>query len=228
LRWFMVLGLGGCTPAVPPRPTTESQVREPTPTVSSPEVVPSVAEVALPEPTQDKRPVSAAPRTSRSARPASACTPTSYSDLEGVRLELLDPPCTVTRAQAAAGLTFSWVLVVDSSPGEVVLDPFWARCQSPGASALVVQPVLSGTEGRYCECDVGNCIPAERRGVPQAGRYPGSLVWDGSTWEGPSDFSNPKGPPFSPGPLVFRVESRGTHGGRPFRVSAEVPVTLAP
>ena len=61
-----------------------------------------------------------------------------------------------------------------------------------------------------------------------AGTYPDSLPWDGVNWFGPSDFNNPKGPPFPPGTYAVKIRAIGQREGQPFEVLGELPITLTP
>ena len=65
-----------------------------------------------------------------------------------------------------------------------------------------------------------------------AGMYPGSFMWTGENWSGPSDTNNPKGPPFPPGDYELRIVARGQWlpfgEPQPIEVLGTFPITLTP
>lgn len=152
------------------------------------------------------------------------------SNLPGVRLEFPPQPVRFTRAELAAGVALRWELVVEpEARGRVTPDLVPNGCGQPGSTGLVTHAVIQGGEGaRYCLCDTGLCPPRKETTALVPGRDAGSLVWDGSTWFGPSDTNQPKGPPFPVGPAELEVTSTGSVDGRPFRVVGVLKLVVLP
>src|SRR6185503_6625777 len=102
-------------------------------------------------------------------------------------------------------------------------------CGTPGPSGLYTFEKLSGDGQSYCLCDGGKCAPPTNVPITlKAGTYPSSFTWDGKNWSGPSDFGNPKGPPFPAGSYTLDVSATGTSAGTAFNVFVNLPITLVP
>jgi len=167
---------------------------------------------------------------------AGACTFSMASTLDGVRFVFTGGVCRFTLAEAAAGITIPYDLVVDHDIAGV--DPAAVSYsvsgdESPGPSGLNVFELLSGTEGSYCLCDVGlPAPPTHTTSTVRAGTYHSEFHWDGRNWNGPSDFGAPEGAPFPPGSYALQVISVGavvsSGGSTDFRVGATLPIELVP
>ncbi|HLT36413.1 MAG TPA: hypothetical protein VK034_09005, partial [Enhygromyxa sp.] len=98
-----------------------------------------------------------------------------------------------------------------------------------GPSGLIVFERLSGDDQQYCLCDSGLCAgPGSSPVTIPAAQTPASFEWNGHNWYGPSDTSNPLGPPFPVGSYVLEVSARGTVGGAPFEVRNQFAIELTP
>jgi hypothetical protein len=160
-----------------------------------------------------------------------SCADIGGSDLEGVCIEFGMAPPTWTLAEAAAGVSVPYTLIVEADVPDVLPQAQDAgNCDLPGPSGLTLFERLSDGAGlQYCLCDSGLCDP---EGQPpetiEADRYEHSFRWGGREWFGESDFGNPMGGPFPPGEYTLTVSAVGTAAGRPFRVAQELDVTLVP
>jgi len=159
---------------------------------------------------------------------APSCEGAGPSNLEGVCIVFPPQPDSFTLAEAKAGVEFKYeVVVLADVPG--VTTESVNTCDEPGPSGLFVGERVEGGDQAYCLCDQGKCPkPALPAFVLAAGAYPDSLPWDGVNWSGPSDFNNPKGPPFPPGMYAVKIRAIGQHAGQPFEVIGELPITLTP
>ncbi|MCC6526308.1 MAG: hypothetical protein IT373_26915 [Polyangiaceae bacterium] len=164
-----------------------------------------------------------------------ACQPVAISTLPGVSIHFLASDCAFTLAEAAAGITVDYEVVIESDVPGVVPEPQDAGgCETPGPSGLILHEVLTGGAQQYCLCDVGLCavnpLPPVTLG---AGTSPGAFVWHGENWTGPSDYGAPKGAQFPAGSYELTVSATGTvttAGGPPqsFDASGRLPLTLTP
>lgn len=116
-----------------------------------------------------------------------------------------------TLAEAAAGLTFRYEVVIDEDVAGVVTLPQDAgQCGSPSPGGLYVLEQVMGGGQSYCICDTGLCFPPPETPVTLvAGVYPATFAWDGVNWGGPSDTGNPKGAPFPAGTYNVTVSAVG-------------------
>jgi hypothetical protein len=154
------------------------------------------------------------------------------STLPGVRVRFAPQGCTFTLAQAKAGVTIPYDVVIDADVAGVI--PSVVPYQlDPGASGLQMHEVLSGAGQHYCVCDVGlgpggNKVPITLK----AGTFSAAFQWDGRNWDGPSDTGNPKGPPFPVGTYRLDVKTDGTFtddaGTHAFVVAGAFRITLVP
>jgi len=143
------------------------------------------------------------------------CDAISRSALPGVRLEIVDAPCVLTRAEAAAGVIFTYRLVVDESRDVTFRELGTCRRGHPGRPLLYER--IHGGGQVYCLCDLGKCLPEDHRTDLARGEHYRVFRWCGRNWIGPSDFVNPVGDPFPPGLYTFEVRGVGTwhHTDRP-------------
>lgn len=151
------------------------------------------------------------------------CVLEQSSTLPHVHIAFTSTQCVFTLAQAAAGVTFTYDLVVDQDvPDFVPGKPYW---YGSNAANLVLDEQVSGGGQGYCLCDQGLPLPqcpTEDGGlgmVPNsptgpcpavtipAGTYHRSFHWDGRNWTGPSDTGNPEGAPFPAGDYTFEVST---------------------
>lgn len=168
-----------------------------------------------------------------------ACNGVASSDLTGVSIEFPDDRCSFTAAEAAAGISIKYTVVVANTLASVSPLPLdVGHCDEPDPEVgLIPFPKLSGQSQLYCLCDVGGCADTSHRPaiVVPAGRHDRSLTWMGQNWRGPSDTIQPMGPAFPPGTYTFNVTAKGTWIAAadattpaPFTVSADRTITISP
>jgi hypothetical protein len=157
------------------------------------------------------------------------CQQTATSTLTGASIRFLPPlRCVYTLAEAAAGISIGYELVIAQDIPDVVPQA-QATCVLPGASGLYVLELVTGNGQNYCLCDNGLCVaPPSDPTTLRAGTYAATFLWDGMNWYGPSDTGNPKGPPFPAGSYVLEVSAQGTRAGAGFEVQDSLPLTLVP
>ncbi len=157
-----------------------------------------------------------------------ACDGAGSSNLEGVCIVFPPQQDSFTLAEAKAGVVFKYEVLVLADLANITTEPI-NICDQPGPGGLFVGERVEGNDQSYCLCDQGKCPnPVVPPFVLKAGSYPDSLPWDGVNWNGPSDFNNPKGPPFPPGMYTVKIRAIGQHDGQPFEVTGELPITLKP
>jgi hypothetical protein len=142
-----------------------------------------------------------------------------------VTLQITSAPCTLTLAQAAAGVSFGYRLTVAADVSGVVSSDAQARCVSPGANGVVVAATITGNGQAYCPtCDLGRCAANTAPSTAKTGAYDAQVAWNGRNWQGPSDTNAPPGVPFPPGTYTVAVVATGTRPGDggvvPFTVMA--------
>src|SRR5262249_52938028 len=133
--------------------------------------------------------------------PQTSCVLDRSSTVPQVHVDFLTNVCTFTLAQASAGISIPYDLVIDEDvPGFVPNHPYY---YPPDVAGLEVSEVLSGGTQRYCVCDKGlpfSTCPADGGGTyhPDAGAactpitlrkgvYHRKFTSDGHNWYGPSD-----------------------------------------
>jgi len=163
---------------------------------------------------------------------ALGCEQRASSSLPGVTIEIVDAPCELTLAEAAAGVTFTYRVLVESPLTDVTTRPS-GTCQQQGPAGLFLLPRISGGEQSYCLCDLGKCVFDEHVVDLAEGSDAAAFVWCGRNWFGPSDFNNPIGEPFPPGRYRFEVRgggvwARGKGPELPFELVAESEFDLVP
>jgi len=158
------------------------------------------------------------------------CTTTTTTTLDGVTIQFKAERCTFTLAEAAAGLTIPYQVLVSAAWEGLVPQPQDAgHCDQPGPSGLILFERLSGDDQEYCVCDTGLCMPPDDTPIGLSpGAYPGQFEWDGKNWWGPSDTMNPKGEPFPAGTYTLEVSAKGQRVSPPgpFEVKATLTITL--
>lgn len=142
------------------------------------------------------------------------------------------PSYTWTRAEAAAGVTLRYRIVVSEPiPG---VTPDKQTSAAPGQippKELLHLPSVEGGGHRYANVDggLGPMTAYESRTVP-AFSEDFELRWEGKSWSGPSCTGQPLGPAFPPGTYRFQVRVKGVRakgkGSRPYRVEWSVPITI--
>ena len=171
---------------------------------------------------------------------ASSCAaPMISSTLPGVSYDLSRNRCQFGLDEASAGITFLFRTVVEGDLSGVAVEPLdWGGCgDTVDVSGLLTFVEIGGNGERYCRCDVGLCdspIPPPRRVVDlAAGSYDAELLWNGRNWIGPSDYSNPYGPPFPPGTYTFSLRAVGVYQSSdgvetPYEVTGSLEFRLVP
>jgi hypothetical protein len=172
------------------------------------------------------------------------CEVTEVSTLPHVRIVARPSTCTFTLAQAKAGISIPWDLVIDQSvDGFTPLQPY---SYGPDLANLDLQAILSGNGQRYCVCDQGlpyGMCPLSDGGTAlpngatcrpvtlPAGTWPRAFTWDGRNWNGPSDTFEMKGPAFPPGVYGLKISTAPGSldgGGASLSASSTVQITLVP
>jgi hypothetical protein len=145
-----------------------------------------------------------------------------------------DDDCEFTLAEAAAGITFTYEVVIDDTVAGVVSTAQDAGgCDQADVLGLAPFERFAGGDQNWCICDEGLCagVPPEPVTL-EPGQSSVSLVWHGRNFDGPSDTGFEEREPFPPGDYTFSVRAIGTvdHGGdalpEPFAVSAEMAFRL--
>ncbi len=160
------------------------------------------------------------------------CVAKHESNLAGVQLRLSSGVCEFTLEEAAAGITFPYELLVDTAVERLVSPPADdGECGGKEVGGLQVREVISGDDHRFCECDVGHCMPptpVER--VLATGSHRSEFAWTGVSWYGESDTMTPYGDAFPPGNYTVSVVTSGyrmTSAGQvPFRISTTLDISL--
>jgi len=161
-----------------------------------------------------------------------SCPSSVTSTIRGAHLVIPEQPCRFTLAQARAGITFHWQLVVDAQTDS--LTPEHRNCTQAVPPELAVEQQISGGGQTYCFCDCGLPAPGSPPPVTLAPHdYDNSFAWTGRNWFGPSDFGAPLGEPFPPGDYTFTVEGHGTAQAadgstQPYAITGTFPFTLVP
>jgi hypothetical protein len=139
------------------------------------------------------------------------CRQGGSSTLDGVEISFPPQRCTYTLAEARAGITFRYQVLIGTAVDGIVSQPQdGGGCGVPSNSGLFIFEQLSGNGQSYCLCDTGLCMPPPT--VPinlLPSSYDGDFHWTGLNWFGPSDTGNPPGPPFPPGTYTLEVSTRG-------------------
>jgi hypothetical protein len=136
--------------------------------------------------------------------------------------------CTFTLAEAAAGISIPYAVVIAQDVTNVVPEA-QATCVQPDASGLYPFEQITGNGNAYCLCDNGFCpAPPQTPVTLKAGSYPGTFSWDGVNWSGPSDTGNPKGAAFPAGSYTLSVSATGMQAGQQFKAEGTLQVTLTP
>ena len=165
---------------------------------------------------------------------AAACQTLATSSLPGVSIEFTTSDCSYTLAEAAAGITIDYEVIVEADIPNLFPQPQdEGGCDQPGPSGLILFENLSGGGQRYCVCDVGVCPgPSGDPGTAIQGVHPATFLWDGRNWTGPSDTGVPKGDPFSAGEYTLSVSAVGTFDDAgaqaPFQVEGTFVIHLLP
>ena len=165
------------------------------------------------------------------------CNAQQSSNAPGIAIRFTSPTsCTFTLAQAAAGISIPYAVVIDRDMKPVILTPDpldQSRRDTPNASGLATFEIVRGGDQKYCLCDTGlPSTPDRTERELKAGTFPLAFAWDGVNWNGPSDTSNPKGKPFPPGVYTLEVHAAGEApapgGSSPFQVKATINVRIVP
>jgi hypothetical protein len=155
------------------------------------------------------------------------------SDLPGASIHILRDDCTFTRAQARAGISIPYQVVIEQSMDVVPAPSPGSYCYQPTESGLLILEMLQGSNQRYCLCDRGLPYPSvcQMTTTLHPGTYPAAFTWDGVNWSGPSDTQNPKGAAFPAGVYRLDITAKGLRdatdaGSSAFTVSASFSVNL--
>ncbi len=165
------------------------------------------------------------------------CGDPLLTGLPGVSFDLSGNPRTITLAEAAAGVSFRYAIVIEHDIDGVFSRPLdGGRCDQPDASGLRILERIHGDRQVYCLCDTGRCLPMTDVTDLRAGRYEATFEWTGRNWWGPSDTNNPMGDAFPPGTYTFEIRAEGLYPAGedcptcqvPFQMAATVEFELVP
>ncbi len=158
----------------------------------------------------------------------SSCEGQGVSTLEGTCFVFPEEGGSWTLAEAAAGISVPYTLLIEAPlPSVVTLPQDAGGCGEPGPSGLITFEALDGGDQRYCLCDTGLCMgPDETPFTLLAGTTALDFVWEGRNWIGPSDTGNEPGAPFPVGTYALTVSAVGRVDGLDFEVSNTFTVTL--
>ena len=159
--------------------------------------------------------------------PPDSCEGIGSSTLPGVCIWFPSPGESFSLAEAAAGVTIPYHVIVEADVDDVMPQPQDdGGCGQPDASGLIVFAILQGGGQQYCLCDVGICpAPGDVVTIP-AGDSAFEFEWTGVNWGGPSDTNNPLGPAFPAGEYTLEISAIGKVGGVDFSVSNTFAVSL--
>jgi hypothetical protein len=147
------------------------------------------------------------------------CLLSEVSTLPGVRIDVTASRCVFTLAEARAGISISYDVVIEHDVPAFVPPryPYGAN-----VDGLYVTDVLSGGDQQYCLCDLGlpySVCPLEDGGESFSGLSPCAAItlhqgvyhrtflWDGVNWYGPSDTNAPKRAPFPAGDYTLAIDT---------------------
>ena len=168
-----------------------------------------------------------------------ACNIGATSSLPGVTLRFTGTVCTFTLAQAAAGISIPYELVVDHDiAGTYPHRQYSGDCSSPSHQGVYPLESLTGNGQIYALVDLGlPCADAGANSEPPVtitkGTYSATFQWQGKNYSGPSDTNTRPGAPFPIGNYTLTVDAMGTvdaDGGprTPYDVNASFHVVLVP
>jgi len=161
-----------------------------------------------------------------------ACSPSNTSDFPDVAVEIGMSTCVFTLAEAAAGITVPYSIMI----GKDVPNVYPARqggCSAAGPSLLYPFAIVDGNGQKYCRCDEGLCpAPGPDPVTLKQGTFPSMFGWDGKNWNGPSDTGSIEGAAFPPGQYSLRVSVTGQYDDagakKDFKAQSELVITLVP
>jgi hypothetical protein len=149
--------------------------------------------------------------------------------LVGVSIDLSGNQCQYTLAEAAAGIKFTYRIIIETPLEELQSLPLDAgHCDETGPAGLKTLEKIHGNDQSYCVCDLGLCDSVIDKVDLVVGEYADVFEWEGTNWNGPSDTGNPKGAPFPPGEytLVIRAEGKVGSLGSDFAVTGTMKIIL--
>lgn len=192
-----------------------------------------VTETSETPPTEPLTSTSTTADTSTTDDSTTGALPCESGDLPGVCIRFLPQQDTFTLAEAQAGVTFEYEILVEADLESVQPMAGAETCDQPDPSGLYTSGRVAGGDQSYCVCDVGICPCCDFPVITlAAGVYPGSFEWNGVNWTGPSDFGNPFGPPFPPGDYEVTISADGVWSPNgeetPFALVGTLPITLVP
>jgi hypothetical protein len=158
-----------------------------------------------------------------------ACRSSVSSTLPGVFFRFPPQRCQFSLAEAAAGISLQYELVVTQGV-DVALNVLDEGCCQ---RTTILERLVGGGQS-YCLCDFGLCDPCPLSYATRipCGMTPLVFSWDGRNWNGPSDTMTPKGASFPPGEYTFTVSMMGQRSvsGIPvaFAVQATFRIDLVP
>jgi hypothetical protein len=157
---------------------------------------------------------------------STSCDIVDTSTLPHVHVQFPAPVCVFTVAQAQAGITIPYDVVVDEDVPGFAPAPYPYPYSVRDVANLALTAVLSGGGQSYCVCDEGLPLPSCPVGdggytpaygslstdacapvtIPH-GTYSMTFTWDGRNWNGPSDTANEEGRLFPAGDYQLAVST---------------------
>lgn len=151
-----------------------------------------------------------------------------------VSLQFPNDEYVFTLAEVAEGVRFEYRIVVRRDlDGVIPQAQDMGMAAGPGPSGLCPFEKISGDRQSHSVADIGLGPPPNNspRKI-EKGTHLLSFEWDGKNWAGPSDTSNPKGPPFPPGIYQLTVRLTGevltSEGRRRYEISRSASIRLVP
>jgi hypothetical protein len=160
-----------------------------------------------------------------------ACVATVTTTLPGITARVKNTRCDFTLAQAAAGITIDYEIVVAADLPALYTQSVTGQTQT----ALSLFSTLGGNGQRYCLCDTGPGTNTIQPLDVRAGASAGSFAWDGVNWGGPSDTGVKKGPAFPAGAYTLTLHGEGSHAKpaapatnlvNDYAIDVTIPITL--
>jgi hypothetical protein len=158
--------------------------------------------------------------------------PTAFE--ESVSIEFPKAKYDFTLDEVAKGVRFEYEIVVASDlKGVIPIPQDMGHAAGGGPSGLKEFEEIWGNCQSYALRDIGLGSPIPYDPITiRRGRYASSFEWHGRNWDGPSDTSNPQGPPFPPESYTLTVRLLGyidtADGRKIYHLTHSVPIVLKP
>ena len=150
---------------------------------------------------------------------------------QSVRFRFSQPEYSFSLEEASQGVKLPYTIEVDADFAGVAFPQDIGGATLAGPSGLIPFFTITGNKQRYSIDDIGlgfgPRFTSER--IPE-GHYEIEIEWHGQNWSGPSDTSNPFGPPFPTGEYELKIRAVGLvdtdEGRESYLIESTAPVTL--